>query len=219
MPRRPALLTFDVFGTVLDWREGLRAALSLRGATLGDGDFDRIVDAQGALERARPGRRYAGIVAESLVEVLGLPPDQAAAIGRGAGTWPAFRDAPPALRRLAARAPWGALTNSDLAHGVEARARHGLRPALWLCAEAAGVYKPDPAFWRAAAGLTGAALGPAWWHVSAYADYDLGVARALGLTTVLVGRPHWRPGPADLTVPDLEALADLVDGLWPAADG
>jgi 2-haloalkanoic acid dehalogenase type II len=217
MPLRPALLTFDVFGTVIDWREGLRADLSLRGVTLGGGDFDRIVDAQGALERASPGRRYAGIVAASLVEVLGLAPDQADAIGRGAGTWPAFPDAPPALRRLSARAPWGAITNSDRRHGVDARARHGLRPALWLCAEEAGLYKPDPAIWRAAAARTGAALGPAWWHVSAYADYDLGVARSLGLTTVLVGRPHRRPGPADLVVPDLLALASLVDGLWPPA--
>jgi hypothetical protein len=47
--------------------------------------------------------------------------------------------------------------------------------------------------------------------VSAYADYDLRTARELGLTCVLVRRPHSRPGDADVTVPDLAALADLVE--------
>ena len=65
MPIRPALLSFDVFGTILDWRSGLRASLSLRGRTLSDEAFDRIVDRQGALEQAEPGRGYAGITAQS----------------------------------------------------------------------------------------------------------------------------------------------------------
>lgn len=218
MPIRPALLSLDVFGTIVDWRAGLRASLSLRGRTLSDEAFDRIVDRQGALERAAPGRGYADITAASLVDELGLGAAEAQAIGREVGTWPAFLDARPALRRLSARAPLVALTNSDVAHGLDVQARLGVRPARWLCAEALGLYKPDPAVWRAAAARTGAALGPAWWHVSAYGDYDLGVARALGLTTVLVGRPHRRVAPADLVVPDLLALADLVDGLWPPAE-
>jgi 2-haloacid dehalogenase len=218
MPVRPALLTFDVFGTVLDWRTGLRAALALRGVTLGDGDFDRITDRQGALEQEPPFRAYREIVARSLVDVLGLSADDADAIGREVGTWPAFPDSRPALLRLSARAPCVAMTNSDRAHGVDAQARLGFRLSRWLTAEEVRVYKPDPGFWRAAAAATGAALGPAWWHVSAYADYDLGVARALGLTTVLVQRGHHRPGAADLVVPDLLALAQVVDGLWPPAE-
>ena len=54
------------------------------------------------------------------------------------------------------------------------------------------------------------AISPAWWHVSGYADYDLDVARRLGLTTVFVARPHARPGAADHQVSDLAGLADLV---------
>jgi 2-haloacid dehalogenase len=218
VPIRPALLSFDVFGTILDWRAGLRASLSVRGRTLSEADFDRVVDRQGALEQAEPGRAYAAITARSLVDVLALGAAEAGAIGREVGTWPAFPDARPALRRLSARAPLVALTNSDVAHGVAVQARLGVRPAHWLCAGALGLYKPDPAFWRAAAARTGAAFGPAWWHVSAYGDYDLGPARALGLTTVLVGRPHRRRGPADLVVPDLLALAEVVDRLWPPAE-
>jgi hypothetical protein len=58
--------------------------------------------------------------------------------------------------------------------------------------------KPDPAFWRAAASRTGAALGPAWWHVAAYADYDLaaagGVGRGEGARRCLPGAPTGMAG-------------------------
>lgn len=218
MPVRPALLTFDVFGTILDWRAGLRQALALRGVALSDADFERVVDRQGALEQERPLRTYREIVARSLADVLGVAGGDGDEIGGTVGTWPAYPDARAALLRLLARAPCAAMTNSDRAHGVDVQARLGFRLSRWLCAEEVGAYKPDPAFWRAAAAATGAALGPAWWHVAAYADYDLAQARALGLTTVLVCRPHRRPGPADLVVPDLLALAEVVDRLWPAPE-
>ena len=53
--------------------------------------------------------------------------------------------------------------------------------------------------------------GPHWWHVSAYADYDLETAGRLGLTRVFVARPHARPGLADHQVADLGQLAALVE--------
>ena len=73
---KPSLFTFDIFGTVLDWRAGLGAE-----------DFDRIVDVQGALESERF-RSYAEIVAESLVRVRRLDAVSAARFGAKAGTWP-----------------------------------------------------------------------------------------------------------------------------------
>lgn len=216
MPVRPALLTFDIFGTVLDWREGTRGSLATRGYVLGAGVFDRLVDRQGALEQEAPGRPYREIVAQSLVDVMGVAPHVADAVGREAGTWPLFLDSRAALLRLQKRAPCVATTNSDRAHGLDVQAQLGFRLSRWMCAEELGFYKPDPRVWQAVAAATGAALGPAWWHVSAYGDYDLEVARRLGLTTVLVNRPHRRLAAADLVVPDLHALADVVDGLYPA---
>ncbi|HEY5675222.1 MAG TPA: hypothetical protein VIR81_00465, partial [Myxococcales bacterium] len=79
-----ALITFDIFGTVLDWRRGLREAL---GGNLPDAGFDRIVDRQGELEREEF-RLYSAIVARSLVEVCGVDPARAARIGADAGRWP-----------------------------------------------------------------------------------------------------------------------------------
>ncbi len=207
----PALLTFDVFGTVLDWRRGLAEALAPTGIALDDASFDRIVDAQGAIEARPPFRRYRDVVAESLRSACGLDVPRAAAIGAAVGTWPAYPDSAAALARLLARAPCAAMTNSDRDHGEEVQRRLGLRLSAWICAEDVRCYKPDPRFWREVSARLRVAPGPRWWHVSAYADYDLGIARELGLTTVFVRRPHARPGPATIAVRDLAELADVVD--------
>lgn len=204
---RPALFTFDIFGTVIDWRLGLRGALAHRGVSLADADFDRIIDAQGE-EEAGDFRSYAEIVAASLVSVLGLAPGAAAEVGAAVGTWPLYADSAAGLRHLMRLAPCVAMTNSDRAHGEQAQAQLGFRLSDWICAEETRVYKPSPRFWRAVAERLGVVPGPHWWHVSAYADYDLATARTLGLTCVYVERPHARPGPSDLVVADLGALAE-----------
>jgi 2-haloalkanoic acid dehalogenase type II len=206
----PRLLTFDIFGTVIDWRRGISDALARAGRPVAEVEFDRIVDRQGALEQERPFRTYREITKLSLVDVLGLGPAAADAIGAGVGTWPPHPDAPAALKRLMAVVPCVATTNSDIAHGEDAQRALGLRLAAWICAEDVRCYKPDPAFWREVSRRLGVEPGPAWWHVSAYADYDLDVAARLGLTTVFVARSHARPGAAVHRVADLRELAGLV---------
>jgi 2-haloacid dehalogenase len=205
---RPELLTFDIFGTVLDWRRGLERDVAAAGRPLATGDFDRIIDRQAALESG-PHRSYAEITRRSLVEAIGLDEASAARIGANVGRWPLYGDSAAALRAMMAVAPCAAMTNSDRAHGAQVEAQLGFRLSDWLCAEACGFYKPDARVWRAMAARRGIAFGPAWWHISAYADYDLATANGLGLTTVFVARPHARPGPATHAVADLAELADL----------
>jgi 2-haloalkanoic acid dehalogenase type II len=207
---RPTLLTFDIFGTVVDWRRGLEEALRAEGHAVAPGDFDRVIDLQGALER-QGFRSYREITARSLVEALGVPAEAAGRIGAAVGRWPLYPDSREALARLQRLAPCMAMTNSDRAHGAQVQEQLGFRLSDWLCAEEVGLYKPDPAFWRAVAARRGIDPSPAWWHVSAYADYDLDVAAGLGLTTVYVERPHARPGPATHAVRDLLELATLVE--------
>jgi len=212
---RPSLLTFDIFGTVLDWRRGMRQAVERSGGSWSEETFDRVIDAQGRAEGGQGDdfRRYADITAQSLVDVVGLGPDDAAAIGATAGTWPPYSDSVEGLRRLMRVAPCAAMTNSDRAHGKQAQEGLGVRLTHWFCAEESRAYKPSPEVWRYVSRKLGVPFGRAWWHVSAYGDYDLATARSLGLTCVYVERPHARPGPENVHVGDLIELAAVVESL------
>ena len=207
---RPRLLTFDIFGTVLDWRRGLTESLRERGIALDGDGFDAVIDAQARLEAGRF-RRYEEIVALSLSEVLHVPAHEARTVASQAGRWPLYDDARAALRRLLRVVPCAATTNSDARHGRDVTRELGFDLSGWISAESIRRYKPDPLFWRSAGRRLGREPGRDWWHVSAYADYDLEVARRLGLTCVFVDRPHARPGAAHLTVRDLHDLARRVE--------
>ena len=211
---RPDILTFDIFGTVIDWRRGLQESVRRHGAELDDPEFDRVIDLQARLEAGRF-RPYASIVCSSLVQVLGLPVNVARSIGDDAGSWPLYPDAREALRRLRRVAPCVATTNSDQVHGIEAQRQLGFCLDGWICAEEVRRYKPDLEFWRRAAARRDVGFGRSWWHVSAYADYDLESARRLGLTCVFVSRPHARYGHAHLKVRDLADLADRLSRIHP----
>ncbi|MGH7726661.1 MAG: HAD-IA family hydrolase [Candidatus Eiseniibacteriota bacterium] len=203
---RPTLLTFDIFGTVVDWRRGLARDLERLGVTLDDASFERILGAQ-EHDEAGPFVPYATIMARSLVTTLGVREEDARAIGGAVGRWPVFPDAPAGLARLLELAPCVAMTNSDRIHREQVEEQLGLSLSDWLASEDTRLYKPDPAFWEAVAERRGVVPGPSWWHVSAYGDYDLATAHALGLTCAFIERPHRRPGPADVRATDLVALA------------
>ena len=205
----PLLITFDIFGTVLDWKAGLEAACAARGRPLQPGEFDQIIDLQGELEQGEFDL-YTSIVIKSLVGVLKFDATQAAEVADGIGRWPLFEDSREGLRRLQAVTRCAATTNSDLHHAAQVQDSLGFPLSGWICAEEVKHYKPRRDLWDSASERMGVPVGPAWWHVSAYADYDLATAKELGLTTVLVERPHCRKGPADVTVPDLRALAAVV---------
>jgi FMN phosphatase YigB (HAD superfamily) len=146
------------------------------------------------------------------VDALGIDRAAADAIGQNVGRWPLFPDTRDTLKELLALAPCVAMTNSDRLHGEQVQEQLGFRLSDWVCAEEVRVYKPRPEFWHAVAARRGVAPGPAWWHVSAYADYDLQTTKDLGLSGVFVARPHSRPGPATHQVVDLRELVRLLRG-------
>jgi 2-haloalkanoic acid dehalogenase type II len=200
---RPSLLTFDVFGTVLDWRQGLVDAAAAHGIDIDDRSFQAVIDHQARAESG-PYRSYTEIAAESLVSVLRMPKKAARTIAEEAGGWPLFPDAADGLRALMRIAPCVAMTNSDQSHGFRLNG--------WICAEDVRCYKPAPEFWTAVSSRRGVPFGRSWWHVSAYADYDMATAGRLGLTTVFIERDHNVWGPSTMAAPDLRALAVMLAG-------
>lgn len=205
----PVLITFDVFGTLVDWREGLRRDLAQTGLALDEVRWESLLADQEMTEK-QSFHSYTDITTWSLIRRFGLPRSEAERIGQGVGHWPPFPDTIASLTSLMALIPCVAMTNSDRSHGEQMQKQFGFKLTHWICAEEVRTYKPDPAFWIAVSERLRIPPSKSWWHVSAYADYDLATAASLGLTTVFVRRPHARPGRADLEVPDLNGLLSEV---------
>jgi 2-haloacid dehalogenase len=209
MSELPKIVSFDIFGTVVDWRKGMLQALWRKGIPLDDTLWEKILKAQERLETGHF-RTYREITALSLEEVARFTPAKAVEIAAELGHWPLFPDSADALRRLLKNFRCVATTNSDRNNRPEVEAQIGEKMSAWVCAEDLRVYKPSDAFWQKTSERLEVPLGPNWWHVSAYTDYDLEPARRLGLTTVFVNRPHSRPGPSDHRVADLAELATAL---------
>jgi 2-haloalkanoic acid dehalogenase type II len=205
---KPTLFTFDILGTVLDWRTGLQQAVSSKGYAFRPDDFDRIIDFQG-LEERKAYKPYVEIKALSIIEILGMRPEDAREIAMNCGKWPLFRDSKEGMKALMSIAPCAAISNSDFIHADQVQSTLG-KLSNWVCAEETKTYKPSVKAWEYTSKKLNTPFSRNWWHVSAYADYDLEVARDLGLTCIFVNREHSRKGFAHHQVEDLKALADLV---------
>ena len=220
-------LTFDCYGTLIDWETGIVDALRplLEGHGV-DADPEALLEAfarrEAALE-AGPYLRYADVLAgclRGLGEELGFEPTEAeaAAFGRSAGDWPAFPDSPPALARLKERFRLGVITNCDDDLFAASNRRLGVAFDWVVTAEQARGYKPRVENFEFAFARIDVARERIL-HVAQSLFHDHVPAKGLGMTTVWVDRRRGRAGsgatpPAaatpDLTVADLRGLAALA---------
>lgn len=112
-------LTFDCYGTIIDWRTGMTAALE----RVAPGRSAELIDAyyrcEPDVEAERPFRNYRAILTEGLRRAatstgIVLTNDQFSVLADTLPTWPAFADSVPALRQLRdAGYKLGILTNTD----------------------------------------------------------------------------------------------------------
>ena len=115
------VLTFDCYGTLIDWETGLLGALrvELAGAVDDVSDED-LLEAFAAVEHAAqvPYQPYRDVLAQALREVgarYGAAPsaEQQARFGGSVPDWPAFPDSSRALARLQQRYRLAPITNCD----------------------------------------------------------------------------------------------------------
>ena len=217
-------VTFDCYGTLIDWEAGLRAYVeplleraARTGIVVSPAEWiARWEPIQFAL--LTPYRSYAEILIESFqrtMRALELEcfADGGPGLARSLAEWPAFPDTVKSLRRIAKKRRIAIVSNIDKALLAETLG-HLLCPFSALAtAEEAKAYKPDPAPFRLAVDRLG--LPPqSILHAAFGWRYDLAPARSLGLRTAWVNRAHMaRPAgvEADLEVPSLSALADALD--------
>jgi 2-haloacid dehalogenase len=220
-------LTFDCYGTLIDWEAGLIAALR---DALGDGVAE--VDPEDLLVRfaryeataeAGPYQRYRAVLANGLRGVaseldLEVSDHAAARFGGSVVDWPAFPDSAAALAHLKTRFRLGVITNCDDDLFAASNERLGIRFDWVVTAQQVGSYKPSEAnfqamFERLAA--DGVDRGRIL-HVAQSLYHDHAPAKQLGMTTVWIDRRHDRPGfgatpraeaQPDATFPDMRSFA------------
>jgi 2-haloacid dehalogenase len=221
------VLTFDCYGTLIDWEAGLlaafRAPLAAHGIdAAGDALLEAFARHEAELE-AGPYRRYRDVLGGVLTAMLGhfgqVPSaEEVAAFGGSVVDWPAFPDSAAALARLQSRFKLGVITNCDDDLFAASEARLGIDFDWVVTAQQARRYKPNPRGFELAFERIG--LPPSRiLHVAQSLFHDHVTAKRLGLSTVWVDRRGDRPGagatpPADatpnLTVPDMATLAALA---------
>jgi 2-haloacid dehalogenase len=218
-------LTFDCYGTLIDWEAGILAALRTvlpAGDSTDDALLQEYANAEATME-AGPYRRYREIAGEGMAAVArahGVEPTRAdvARLGGSVVDWPAFPDSHAALTRLKTRFRLGVLTNCDDDLFAASEARLAVAFDWVVTAQQVGSYKPDERNFAALIERLGAdgVPQPRILHVAQSLFHDHAPAQRLGFTTVWIDRRHDRPGggatpPADArpdaTYPSMAAFA------------
>ncbi|MBR0665832.1 haloacid dehalogenase [Roseomonas hellenica] len=226
------VLTFDCYGTLIDWESGILARVRPWLAAAGRADIpDDLVLSAFALHQARhqqprPALPYPEVLSRTWGDIqatFGLPDDagQCAGFAASCGDWPPFPDTVAALRRLSTRFALVILSNVDdtsLAHSLRMLEVPFL---LTVTAERVGSYKPGlPHFETAVAELAARGFAkPEILHVAQSRHHDVDPAARLGIPTVWVNRRHGKRGTGATIanaatpisrVPSLAALADAL---------
>jgi len=226
-------MSFDCYGTLIDWEAGLAAVLTPWARAAGLELEDEALLAaysrhEAAAEAAHPREPYPEILARSMRALgteLGAPvsPDDAQRLACSVPDWPAFADSADALEALSQRYKLIILSNVDRDSFAASNERLGVRFSAVITAQDVGSYKPAPRNFEsllAEAARLGVADGTLL-HVAQSLFHDHVPARQAGLLTAWInrrrGRPGWgaTPAPAALVAPDWEfasmaALADAV---------
>lgn len=225
------VLTFDCYGTLIDWESGIFAALQplLRKSGLllsRDAALEAFAGHESALEAETPSMIYSKLLAEvhgRLADEWGvtttrIEQDQ---FGASVPDWPPFSDSPQALHYLKRHYKLVILSNVDRASFAGSNRRIGVTFDAIYTAQDIGSYKPDPANFQymldrlAANGDNRSDI----LHTAQSLFHDHAPAKTFGLATVWIDRRHDQAGwgatmapPAgasfDFRFPSLRAMVD-----------
>ena len=209
-------LTFDCYGTLIDWEAGIlagiRATLDPRGVGPPDDELlERYAAAEADLE-AGPYRRYRDVLGAGLQAVAAgygvePSPSEVGAFGGSVGDWPAFPDSPAALARLQRHFRLGVLTNCDDDLFAASNRRLDVEFDWVVTAQQAEGYKPRHTNFELLFERVGLPRDRIL-HVAQSLFHDHVPARAMGLSTVWIDRRHDRPGFG--ATPPAEATPDAI---------
>ncbi|HKW06804.1 MAG TPA: HAD family hydrolase [Candidatus Dormibacteraeota bacterium] len=203
-------LTFDCFGTLIDWRHGIETTGELLFPGRGAEFLDAYIALEAEVESEGSFKRYRAVLTETTRRAarqleFELKPDDATALVSTIPYWPPFDDVGPALADLR-KSGWkfALLTNCD--RDIIALTQRRL-PAAFdavVTAEDVSAYKPNPAHFRLFQSTFGSSAS-AWIHVAQSYFHDIRPTHDLGINRIWVNRQHQ---------PDDPSLAEaVIDGL------
>jgi 2-haloacid dehalogenase len=221
------VVSFDCYGTLIDWESGIFSALHPILAAHGKGSPDAaLLELYGELEAQAelgPYRFYRDVlqsVVRGFGERLGFAPSDAEvhSLPESLRNWQPFPDTVAALRRLKTRYQLAILSNIDDDLFAFTSAKLQVSFDHVITAQQAQAYKPSLKLFRLAQERVGVAP-ERWLHVGQSIYHDVIPAQSLGLATVWVNRPSPRAGigavkaaagQPDLEVDNLGTLAERI---------
>src|SRR6266403_1809695 len=220
-------ITFDCYGTLIDWEAGilptLRGILAAHGHILPDA---AILELYGEFEAQAESGKYQSYrnVLESVVRRFGErcgfqpSPAQLRSLHESVPAWPPFPDTGAALQKLQQRYQLAVISNIDDDLFAETRKHLGVDFAVVVTAQQARSYKPSLNNFRLALQKLGIERSHLL-HVGQSIYHDVIPAHSLGISPAWVNRTSARPGVGavraasgqpQLEVSDVATLAALA---------
>jgi 2-haloacid dehalogenase len=195
-------VTFDVYGTLIDWEPSITEFLRGWAAKAGVNATDEVLimsfdRARAIIQKERPAHLYPEILCrcfDRMAEDFGVPvdTDKREAFAVTPHQWPAYADVSSGLKQLQAHAKIGALSNIDNASLASSCAKMGMSFDIVVTAERVGAYKPSPEhFETALADLDALGISRSRvLHVGQSLRADITPANEFGLKCVWINRPN-----------------------------
>ena len=206
-------MTFDCYGTLIDWNRGIRDVLAdVFGEDEADERLRRYHVIEPRLEHDGT-RTYRQVLTDAMCE-MGAPDRDTARLADSLPGWQPFPEVPDALRAVRERG-WrlAILSNTDRDYIDASMARIGVPFDLAIVASEIGSYKPAHRHWEAFFARTGADRA-GHVHVAASLFHDIAPAADLKLRSIWINRLGERsPLPRLAELPDLARLPGTLEAL------
>ena len=219
-------ITFDCYGTLVDWETGilkaLRPILSAHGVQIGDAELLALygeIEVEAEAGEFHPYREVLRNVVRGFGQRLGFTATvaQQNSLPDSLANWRPFPDTVAALQQLRSRFQLGIISNVDDDLFASTAPQLQTKFDFVVTAGQSRAYKPSPKIFQLASQKIGVPASQ-WLHAGQSVYHDVIPAQALGLKTVWVNRASPRPGGAvklasgkpDVEVRTVRELANLL---------
>ncbi len=224
---RFGIITFDCYGTLIDWETGifsaLRPILAAHGKTVNDFALLELysqLEAKAEHGEFRTYRQVLQSVVRGFGEKLGFAASDAEtrSLPESLANWKPFPDTVAALEKLKTRYKLAIISNVDDDLFATTAPKLAVKFDHVITAQQARSYKPSLNIFKLALGRIGVPVEQVL-HAGQSIYHDVIPAKSLGMGAVWVNRPSPRPGAGaaksaagqpDLEVQDLKTLATLA---------